>query len=611
MKLFQKLKSWHPELLIPLLSLVVGILAMAFGEAAVTQAALPSLMPQAFLGEYSRDEVHWLPLEEDSPISALEGDLYLRGSFSLPIHEKALISYYSNHIGAEIRIDGRLHSRDIQLDLPVYGIDLQPSMCGRSWQSWYFEDALPQDSLIEIHLTNPHRFGNASAYRDFLNTLCASPNGLDLLSIALQEYSRPFTAFGVLLIIAALLLLGGSCAAFVLRIQVGSKLTKLGLLSAFAGGYFLFDAINLSLWSELNVVNTGGHQVCMMLSVYLLGLLAGEFLTGSRRKAADLGLWLSGALNTGIILLSAFGAVLIYDTLFWWVAGQMLLCPVLILCFLLEYRSGDRNGHLLFYPVLFACLLIDCTGVTRALYSLGNLTKAGFLLYYIHTFFLASKNIILDHKASVRARKLEQELEESRISVMLSQIHPHFLYNVLGTIRGLCREDPEQAWKALGDFSNYLRGNMNALSSSKAIPFDRELQHVETYLQLEKMRLGSKLSIIYDIQATDFFLPPLTLQPLVENAVKHGIFYKKEGGTVILHARRENGRIHLTVQDDGLGFDPGRQDNRKPDSLGLSNVRNRVEKMLGGRLQVQSQPGQGTTVTVEFPDTAGEGEKLC
>ena len=185
---------------------------------------------------------------------------------------------------------------------------------------------------------------------------------------------------------------------------------------------------------------------------------------------------------------------------------------------------------------------------------------------------------------------------------MLSQIQPHFIFNVLGTIRGLCRENPEQAWRGLGDFSNYLRGNMNALTNTKFIPFETELRHVEAYLRLEQMRMCENLSIVYDIQEKDFMIPPLTIQPLVENAVKHGILNQAGGGTIMIHSKRENEKIIITVEDNGVGFDAQKPNGvlEKQEHIGLKNVKNRVENMLSGTLNIYSEAYRGTTVVLEF-----------
>jgi sensor histidine kinase YesM len=143
---------------------------------------------------------------------------------------------------------------------------------------------------------------------------------------------------------------------------------------------------------------------------------------------------------------------------------------------------------------------------------------------------------------------------------------------------------------------------MNALTNANFIPFERELSHVEAYLRLEQMRMGERLNVVYDIQEKAFFIPPLLLQPLVENAVKHGIFYKDKGGTVTIRTVKTDRKITISVMDDGVGFEAAarEEDFHRREHHGLVNVRSRVEKMLGGTLRVESHGDQGSTVTLEF-----------
>ena len=202
----------------------------------------------------------------------------------------------------------------------------------------------------------------------------------------------------------------------------------------------------------------------------------------------------------------------------------------------------------------------------------------------------------------------EAELERSRVAITISQIQPHFLYNALSSIADLCRDAPE-ARDALNDFAAYLRGNMDSLTSRGVIHFSQELKHIETYLRLEKLRFGEMLQVEYDIQETDFLLPPLTVQPLVENAVKHGVCQKREGGTVTLRTRREGGTVTITVEDDGVGFDPAqpRRDGRS--HVGIENVRSRLRQMADGTLDIRSAPGAGTSATITLCENdEGSGE---
>lgn len=203
------------------------------------------------------------------------------------------------------------------------------------------------------------------------------------------------------------------------------------------------------------------------------------------------------------------------------------------------------------------------------------------------------------HTYSAQSKQLEEkeaELAEKRISIMLSQIQPHFLYNSISAIQGLCIQDPEKARTALGDFAFYLRGNLNSLVDNGNIPFSRELEHVETYLNLEKMRFEERLNIVYDIEEKDFYIPPLVVQPLVENAVKHGICKNEEGGTLTIKTRKREEDIVIAIIDDGVGFDIKEQkkNNDGKYHIGIQNVKDRLQQMADGELVIDSAPGKGT-----------------
>ncbi|MCL1941456.1 MAG: histidine kinase, partial [Synergistaceae bacterium] len=223
---------------------------------------------------------------------------------------------------------------------------------------------------------------------------------------------------------------------------------------------------------------------------------------------------------------------------------------------------------------------------------------------------LASEVLINEKKTNQeKISELENELLQNQISIMLSQIRPHFLYNALVAIQELCHIDPETASEAVGEFSNYLRGNLDSLSIKNTIPFEKELRHVETYLSLERKRFGEKLSVAYDVRARDFYLPALTLQPIVENAVRHGVTKREEGGSVKISTDEGETDSVITVTDDGVGFDTGSSHVVKRGEkilherlhVGIENVRSRLYSMCGGTLSVESSPGAGTTAVITIP----------
>ncbi len=203
---------------------------------------------------------------------------------------------------------------------------------------------------------------------------------------------------------------------------------------------------------------------------------------------------------------------------------------------------------------------------------------------------------------SRRLKEREQELQEARIDIMLSQIQPHFLYNTLTAIKNLISKNPEEAEILVTEFSAYLRQNMDALRQKELIPFARELEHLEIYLSIEKTRFKERLNIIYDLEIRDFLLPILTVQPLVENAIRHGVTKKREGGNVTVATRLVAEGVKITISDDGAGFDPSAPNPDRRRHIGLENVRQRLAAKCGGSLTLTSSPGGGTTAVILIPD---------
>ncbi len=203
-----------------------------------------------------------------------------------------------------------------------------------------------------------------------------------------------------------------------------------------------------------------------------------------------------------------------------------------------------------------------------------------------------------------RGRELairEKELTDTKVAIMISQIQPHFLYNALTAISMLCCIDGKKAQLATDEFSDYLRGNLEALSYKKPIPFYKELNHVKAYLHLEKMRFEEQLNVIYNIEEEDFFVPALSLQPLVENAVKHGLGKKEGGGTVMIKTVDQGEFYEILVTDDGVGFDQLEKPQDGKLHIGIDNVKSRLKTMVNGRVKINSEKGKGTTVIINIP----------
>lgn len=223
----------------------------------------------------------------------------------------------------------------------------------------------------------------------------------------------------------------------------------------------------------------------------------------------------------------------------------------------------------------------------------------GYALGYL-SIVISIEVLFLFTSAKRNALLLEEERKnkEAEIRIMMSQIKPHFIYNALSSISTLINIDPKKAEEALDNFTEYLRANLSALSDTHPIPFSTELKHIETYLALEKVRFGERLNLVYDIQEHDFLIPPLSIQPIVENAVKHGILQKIEGGTVRIKTYSDDVHYVVEIEDNGVGFDLEKIESEG--HVGLKNVSYRIQSMCDGKIAIQSKIGEGTKVIIQF-----------
>lgn len=227
-------------------------------------------------------------------------------------------------------------------------------------------------------------------------------------------------------------------------------------------------------------------------------------------------------------------------------------------------------------------------------------------LYLATTVCIIFVYVSLQANQAQKRRLREMELEQSKMILMISQVQPHFLYNSLMGIKQLCDTDPQKASEALEHFAYYLRGNLDTLTQQRLIPFEIEMRHVNDYLYLEKMRFDQKLTIHLELQYTDFMLPAMTLQPIVENAVRWGITKKKGGGTLTVRSEAVEGDVVISILDDGAGFDPLKIKDDGRTHIGIENVRQRVMLQCGGTMHIESKKGCGTTVKIILPQKGGQ-----
>ena len=205
---------------------------------------------------------------------------------------------------------------------------------------------------------------------------------------------------------------------------------------------------------------------------------------------------------------------------------------------------------------------------------------------------------------SVRAARLQAQLAEAQLHALGAQLQPHFLFNTLHVISALVRPDPRRAEQLIARLSELLREMLDS-GDRVEVPLREELRFLEKYADIQEARFGPRLRVLFEISgdALDVAVPRLVLQPLVENAVRHGLAPRSAAGQVIVRASCALGRLHLAVEDDGVGVPPG---GPSRSCVGLGTTRARLEQLHGAAasFSILPAPGGGTICTIELPCAA-------
>ncbi len=226
----------------------------------------------------------------------------------------------------------------------------------------------------------------------------------------------------------------------------------------------------------------------------------------------------------------------------------------------------------------------------------------------IHSFCVIY-DLTEQQKQEKELEELENELKLSRIQNSASQMQPHFLYNALGSIQEIVLTNPEYAADLIRDFTVHLRSCIRAMSNDEPLPFSQELKNIQAYINIEAMRLGEKLKVRYEIGTEDFRILPLSVQPLVENAIRHGVYERgMDGGTIGLRTREVADGFIIEVEDNGIGFDVAafqeRLEKKETESAGIRNIIFRLDKVMHASVKIESTVGVGTLVTIRVPKEA-------
>lgn len=261
---------------------------------------------------------------------------------------------------------------------------------------------------------------------------------------------------------------------------------------------------------------------------------------------------------------------------------------------------------LLFAELLrWSALLVFPSRVLFSLYSPHHIYSWTTVAIFTSTVFTVALPLKI-WNAVRNEDKLESQqrlLNEARLAALTRQINPHFLFNALNSIASLVRLDPEQARTTIVKLSSILRRVMQ--KQENLTPLRNELQFVDDYMAIEMVRFGDKLEFLKEVDpvSMDTLVPSMVLQPLVENSLKHGLSSKVEGGMIRVRSRLEEGRLHLSVEDNGVGIPESKLAKLFEQGIGISNVNERLSVLYGNdyRMWIDSKPGQGTHTEIEIP----------
>ena len=594
---------------------IVGIFAVIFfavvllwhGNANSMQAAPAMVAGVYFDGEYRIADGQWQKIEKGKHISSTEGDVTLRGNFHLVapdgeyvgVYTDSIpIALYTNHINLTF-YEGENEPFIIDVENPLYG----DSACHEDWSAYVLTSG--SEEPIEILIHNPHRFGNETAIDEMLSSTAL---WTDIeFEKGVLESGKTQRDIGLLFAIISLVVLGTALFSTLIHIKNSKIIWLFGTVILFAGTYLSYSADGVSFWNESVVSNTTILGCSMMFYMFFLCVALVQFLKDTR-TIGIITVTLLGVVNAVVLVLPVLTDILFFDTWLYWASVQILANIILLGCLIRELVVTKGKERWLYFG---AILPLVSFGVDVIMTDLG-LWKGGVSSRYIFTvFFVVAMVVVLKVipngiNALSKAKELETEkivlnaeLTESRISTMMSQIRPHFIYNTLGSIEQLCIIDPPKAGELVHNFAKYLRGNFGELDNPKPILMSQEMEHVRHYISIENVRFPD-MTFSFEMNSDDFHIPALTIQPIVENAIKHGLMKLSKGGTIRVVSYETESHYCVSVEDDGVGFDTDvLLDERK--HVGIRNIRGRLKAMVNGTLEIESRVGIGTTVLIKIP----------
>ena len=595
-----------------LLLLLFAVGLLWYGNANSMQA-IPALMADVYFdGEYRIGDGDWQSIVKGKHISSTEGDVTLLGNFHLlapdgeyvgVYNDEIPIALYTNHINLTLYEDQN-EPFIIDVENPIYG----DSACHEGWTAYTLRGT--GDKPIEILIHNPHKFGNETAIDELLsNTALWADIEFEK---GILESGNTQRDIGLLFAVISFIVLGIALFSILIHIKNTKIIWLFGIVILFAGTYLSYSASGVSFWSESVVSNTTILGCSMMFYSFFLSVALVYFLKATK-TVGTVAVTLLGLVDAVLLALPILTDVLFYDTWLYWATTQILVNIVLLACLVKECFLTKGRERLLYIgsSLPLVSFAVDVIMTDLGLWRGGLSSKYVFVIFFAAAMVAVLKVIPSSINALAKAKELETEkivlnaqLTESRVSTMMSQIRPHFIYNTLGSIEQLCIIDPPKAGELVHNFAKYLRGNFGELDNPRPIPMSQEMEHVRYYISIENVRFPD-MTFTFEMNSDDFCIPALTIQPIVENAIKHGLMKLQKGGTIRVVSYQTDTHYCVMVEDDGVGFNTDvLLDERK--HVGIRNIRARLKVMVNGTLEIKSTEGVGTEVLIKIPKEAND-----
>lgn len=525
--------------------------------------------------------------------------LVVNGHFSHDINNGSSLILWPRNLRVKLYVNDILKISTGQRDSFPSFIEY----AGNSYQLFYIGDVSKEDN-IRIEIVKAYKSCRINVINNFFDHMFFGRESAVYQSIMEKEIYQPF--IGITLVIAGILILTISFFQDFSLFKYLNRIFNLGWFFIVGGISYICDSSYeyLDLLFPHPVFNT----LIDLCSAPILILFSIIFIKNSV-KDATLKHYLT-YLTKLLIVLDLIPVILQFSGLrdmhelqdqYVLLGGSFIFIScIAVLYDIIRLKNREIIEVLISTLPLIFCLLLKIIniiidqGIERTYLRFGILTSSLLLLHY--TLKYIKKSILLVEQEEHKS----WQLQNAQVAIMLSQIQPHFLYNALNTLQYICKKDGMLAAEAINHFASYLRGNMDSLTMNCLIPFEQELEHVKHYLYIEKLRFGNRIHIEYNLEFTDFYVPTLTLQPIVENAIRHGITKQEEGGIIQISTKLSHDNVWIIISDNGVGFDEITDTKKDHSHIGIKNVKERLKLQCDGTLFITSTPRKGTVVKIRI-----------